>query len=99
LPKLPTINFDKVQLEADKISLERTIGPWIDERIEGTRDACYVILWIGIIIAAIPITFMLASSLIPFVPHSWNRFFLHPEWDRQENATTIENGTENAGKN
>jgi len=85
MPYIPPLNASDLQIPSGLFSVENSVGPWVDERMNDVDKILWRFLIVGIILVAIPGASLLCSLLYPFLPRRIDDFFLHPGfWDLDE---------------
>jgi hypothetical protein len=83
IPRIPLVPTDLLRIPLDCCSIETAMSPWIDDRMQELRDVAFVLLWISVTLAGLPTAKLIAVFVHPFIPHSVNEFFTHPDWNTE----------------
>jgi len=84
IPNLPLIDVSSLLLPHSLAAMEKSLGPWIDDRCREFREVATVLLIVGIVLITAPGIVLLAVFIHPFIPNSIKDFFNRPDYADEE---------------
>jgi len=87
IPHIPHLNLTNMMIPDTILSLNRSIGPWVDDQMNQIRSIATTTWWIGFCIMILPAVTVVCAFFRPFTPHPVEIFFLEPTFLEEEQET------------